>query len=530
MTPSGHRKRPGMIRALAANSTLPLLSRIACFFLFFGSFLLFSYNSGYGYDALEYLTIGKYLTQGVEWYAVIPSKSFLIYAVAAGWSLAFGISHFSVAVLITLIASAIVGSVYYVSRQLYGRQSALAASALTAVCCFFMEMNYFETEGFVAICGLWAFYFLNRQKFWIAGLWLGLSISFKVIGLFYCLGIGAWWFFQLFRGVKISTFLKETGWLLLGFFLPVLASLGYFAWIGRLEEHLHWTYIYPFGGYPAHTVFLTRFLLKLSWFILISVGILLAGLIQYKKLIQPRSPLLLAFLMLLISLFPLLKTQASHYVIPSAVFIAIALAALWKDTNEVRLVQLSRKLVAPLLLTFSLAVVGIFLYRPDAVRRLIELKDYSLEESYADWLNTLIPPDKKGLFLNRNSMYLYLFTKSTPAVPFITTEMQTTDYLQKHPETLERALDNPSLRVVVVDNPRLIFLDSVAASKAPLNRTLAAFDQKLRKEFIPLDCEDIYDVTVWLRKNDQADLPINCSRNIHEITCSYPYRQRKETP
>lgn len=501
-----------MIKTVFTNSTSPLLSRILIFCLFFGSFLLFSYNSGYGYDALEYLAIGKSLTKGVEWYALIPSKSFLIYAVAAGWSLIFGISHFSVSVLITIIASAIVLSTYYIARQLYGRQNALVASALTAICCFFMEMNFLETEGFVAICGLWAFYFLNRQKFWIAGIWLGLSISFKVIGLFYAVGVGAWWFFQLFTGVKPSTFFAKTGWLLLGFFLPILASLGYFAFVGRLEEHIHWTYVYPFGGYPAHTVFLTRFLLKLSWFILISAGVLLTGLIQYKKLIQPRSPLLLAFLMLLVSLFPLFKTQASHYAIPSAVFISISLAALLKDAVRTNTTLISKKILLPLVIAFLLAAIGIYLYRPDAMRRMIEVKDYSDEKSFANWLNTLVPAGKKGLFLNRNSMYLYLFTESTPAVPFVNTEMQTTDYLSKNPETLNKTLDNPTVRVVIIDNPHLIFLDSISITKPAFKNTLASFEQKLKNEFVTLNCDGMHDLTVWVRKDDKEGLPDNCSR------------------
>lgn len=500
-----------MIKPIFAKSTSPLLSRILIFCLFFGSFLLFSYNSGYGYDALEYLTIGNSLTQGLQWYDIIPSKSFLIYAVAAVWGLAFGISHFSVSVLITIIALAIVLSTYYIARQLYGRQSALIASILTAICCFFMEMNFLETEGFVAICGLWAFYFLNRQKFWVAGLWLGLSISFKVIGLFYAVGVGGWWFIQLFVGVRPGTFFTKAGWLLLGFFLPILASLGYFALVSRLEEHVHWTYVYPFGGYPAHTIFLKRFLLKLSWFILISAGVLIAGLVQYKKLLQPRSPLLLAFLMLLISLFPLLKTQASHYAIPSAVFISIGLAALLKDSIQRTAVITSKKLIFPSLLIIILAVAGIYLYRPDAMKRMIEVKDYSHEKSFANWLNTLVPANKKGLFLNRNSMYLYLISGSTPAVPFVNTEMQTTDYLSKNPEALSNALDNPTLRVVIIDNPHLIFLDSISITKPEFKQTITGFEQKLKNEFVTLNCDGMHDLAIWIRKYDKEGLPDNCS-------------------
>lgn len=501
-----------MIKTLVANSTSPLLSRILIFCLFFGSFLLFSYNSGYGYDALEYLTIGKSLAEGLQWYDIIPSKSFLIYAIAAVWGLAFGISHFSVSVLITIIASAIVLSTYYIARQLYGRQSALVASALTAVCCYFMEMNFLETEGFVAICGLWAFYFLNRQKFWIAGLWLGLSISFKVVGLFYAVGVGGWWFIQLFIAVRPVTFFTKTGWLLLGFFIPILVSLGYFALVGRLEEHIHWTYVYPFGGYPSHTIFLTRFLLKLSWFILISAGVLLTGFIQYKKLIQPKSPLLLAFLMLLVSLFPLFKTQASHYALPSAVFIAIALAALLKDSLRTNATLISKKVFLLLFSAFLLAVGGIYLYRPDAMRRMIEVKDYSHEKSFASWLNALVPVDKKGLFLNRNSMYLYLISGKTPAVPFVNTEMQTTDYLSKNPETLNKALDNPTLRVVIIDNPHLIFLDSISITKPAFKKSITGFEQKLTNEFVTLNCDGLHDLTIWIRKDDKGGLPSNCSR------------------
>jgi len=54
-------------------------------FLFFGLlfvvalFYVFTYNSGYGYDALEYLVIGRSIAHGRPFYSLIPSKSPGIY-------------------------------------------------------------------------------------------------------------------------------------------------------------------------------------------------------------------------------------------------------------------------------------------------------------------------------------------------------------------------------------------------------------------------------------------------------------------
>ncbi|WP_332369467.1 hypothetical protein [Spirosoma telluris] len=43
-------------------------------------FFLFAYNSGYGYDAYEYLIIARTLNEGYNLYDFIPSKSYLLYS------------------------------------------------------------------------------------------------------------------------------------------------------------------------------------------------------------------------------------------------------------------------------------------------------------------------------------------------------------------------------------------------------------------------------------------------------------------
>ncbi|WP_232325933.1 hypothetical protein [Spirosoma montaniterrae] len=55
--------------------------RLLLFLGLFGAiFFLFSYNSGYGYDAYEYLIIARTLDQGYQLYDFIPSKSYLLYS------------------------------------------------------------------------------------------------------------------------------------------------------------------------------------------------------------------------------------------------------------------------------------------------------------------------------------------------------------------------------------------------------------------------------------------------------------------
>ncbi len=252
--------------------------------LFCPVFFLFTYNSGYGYDAYEYLIIGRTLSKGYDLYDFILTKSYLLYASTnALLSLLGGYNHISISLLITGLAAGTVTASWLATRVL-GARTALLSAGLTAVSCFFMEMNFLEPESWVAIWGLSAFGIVIRQDsrpFWrwlLAGALLGIGMCFKSIAAFYMVGFGAYILMLTLTGRQtIGQMLTRGSLVLAGFAGPLFLSAAYFWLTGRLAEHLEWTYIYPFGGYPSHTLFLTKFFVKLGWFmalLLASVALL----------------------------------------------------------------------------------------------------------------------------------------------------------------------------------------------------------------------------------------------------------------
>ena len=78
-------------------------------------FWLLAYNSGYGYDQLEYLVIGRALAEGIPFYTYVPSKSFGIFAVVAAlYRAGVRFGHVSLSVVITVVYVTIVVATYLV--------------------------------------------------------------------------------------------------------------------------------------------------------------------------------------------------------------------------------------------------------------------------------------------------------------------------------------------------------------------------------------------------------------------------------
>ena len=292
--------------------------------LFCPFFFLFTYNSGYGYDAYEYLIIARTLNEGYTLYDFIPSKSYLLYASTnVLLNLLGGYNHTSVSALITLLATGVLVSAWRAAR-IFSERAALLTVALTAVCCFFMEMNFLEPESWIAIFGLNAFALVARTDGrypwrWLgAGLLLGIAMCFKSVAAFYVVGFGA--FILMLALTGRLTFWPMVGrgmGVLAGFSAPLLLSALYFYATDRLEEHLEWTYIYPFGGYPAHTLFLTKFLIKISWLLLLLLlSVILVVQRPYRIRYQQTPAIWLALLLAAFACVPMLKTQASHYFFP----------------------------------------------------------------------------------------------------------------------------------------------------------------------------------------------------------------------
>ena len=115
------------------------------------AFGLFAYNSGYGYDQLEYLVIGRAWARGIPFYTYIPSKSFGIFALVAVLSrLGVGFGHASLALVIAGVFASVIGGTYLVVKATSDDRAAVVGLALVAASAAFMEMNFLQPEAFVS--------------------------------------------------------------------------------------------------------------------------------------------------------------------------------------------------------------------------------------------------------------------------------------------------------------------------------------------------------------------------------------------
>lgn len=486
------------------------MTRFLVFLAFFCPvFFLFVYNSGYGYDAYEYLIIARSLDRGHELYDFIPTKSYLLYSSTnVLLNLLGGYNHASVSALITLLAAGVLVSTWRAAR-LFGERAALIAVVLNAVCASFMEMNFLEPESWIAILGLNAFALVtgtDNPKTWRwlgAGVLLGLAMCFKSVAAFYVAGFGV--FIGLLWLTGRLTFWPMVGrglLVLLGFVIPLLLSAGYFYATDRLEEHLEWTYVYPFGGYPSHTLFLVKFLIKLGWLLLLLlVSFVLVWQRPYRDLYRRTPALWLALILAAFASIAMLKTQASHYFFPAAVFLSLHLGYMadqWLKHQQPQRQGLPRRLwlgggVAGLLIVGSL-----LLYRPNAARRFISVADYGGEEQVGDFIRRLAGPNGKALLID-NAMMLYYLSDREPNVPFIHTEMQTTHYLKSHPDTYAQALADTNLKVVVFGNRSSIIDDSTTVNQPTNAFALRQLRTGLKEHFVPVK-DPGFGLTYWLRK------------------------------
>ena len=485
--------------------------RLLLILAFFGPlFFLFTYNSGYGYDAYEYLILARSLDEGHVLYDFIPSKSYLLYSSTnVLLKLLGGYNHVSVSALITLLAMGVLVSAWQATRT-FGERAATFTVVLTAVCCFFMEMNFLEPESWIAIFGLSAFAVVvsgaNRPNWrWFgAGALLGVAMCFKSVAAFYVVGFGAFILVLWLTGRLTFWAMVGRGLLTLaGFALPLLLSIIYFFATNRLADHLEWTYIYPFGGYPSHTLFLTKFLLKLSWLLLLLfVSFLVVVQRPYRQLYSQTPALWLALLLAGFGCVPMLKTQASHYFFQAAVFFTIHLGFIadrWLTQYETRHRRVSYRLVfitgGGLVL---LLLISLLLYRPRAIKRFTTLADYGGEEQAGDFIRQQAGP-RDHVLLFDNAMSLYYLSDREPNVPFIHTEMQTTHYIESHPDTYAQALADTSLKLVIFGNRTSLIDDSTAISQPANARALQQLRAGLTNQFVEIKNPG-FPLTYWVRK------------------------------
>ncbi len=463
-----------------------------------GLFGFIAYNSGYGYDQLEYLVIGRSLRQGYALYDLIPSKSPGIYAlVAAAQSMGLANSRVGLAVLIGIVCLATVSLTYAVTSRIEGRRVAALSSALVWLCMLFMELVYLQPTAFVYLSGLLAWWLALRaaaSRRTLSWLWPGLVLSvgfeFKSVAAFYGLGLAGW----LLLWARDSSFpvkrkLMALALAVAGGLAGLLVPMAYFLAKGRLGQHLLWTYEFPLLHYPSNTYFLAKSFSKLGWFLLLAISCCtLAFRPGLRSRLQGSHSLPLALAMGLAASLALLKTQASHYWFPAAGLLCIPMSRVLleglgaMDPGRIP----SRSLLGASAAILSLACLSVWAYQPTAMARLFRVRAFPEDLRFQSFFGSQGRPGDRALFI-RNSTYLYWISGRYPPTPFINTDVQTTYFLKASPGTLDASLQDPRLTLVEF-NPSEPGFEDGTLPRTPQGRdALGLLERRLSEDFRPAD-------------------------------------------
>ncbi len=475
---------------------------------------LFIYNSGYGYDALEYLVIARTLQKGYSFYAFVPSKSWaMYYLVAAYFRLPMAATHAGVALLVLAILLLMMLATYrvIVSRG-FGSRAGLAASGLVGLNAIFGELNYLEPTGLVFLFALAAFAVATRsgsdrgmRTWFAAGLWLGAATAFKAVSGLYLLAVLAWLVgrYIVRERHEPKRSLRDGAAAVTGFVAAVACQAVYFWITGRLRPYVEWSFVFPLFQYPSHVEWLSKLYTKLLWVWLVVGAALVASFDRrIRRVLYQDEKLWLLLSLGICGLVSLLKTQASHYAFLGSAFLLMCAAVVldrWADATVSGPRRAPLAFVAALL---GACVVSGVLYRPGTFARLYQIKADDDVRMVRDRVQSLVRPDGHAIFFGQGTS-LYWIADRYPNWPLLNTDVQTTYYIERHSTELLRALDDPSLELVEF-NPDATTFDDVRFLDRPANRAfLRMMSCRLEAGFTRRD-DLIPKLVLWIPKHEGA--------------------------
>ena len=446
----------------------PLLVLILSSILLAPLLFLFSHNSNYGYDDLEYLLIGRALHQGVGFYTYGPTKSPALYYLIAGlMNLGVEFRHVSLSLAITALNLATAWCCFFIFRKWSGGWIALAVAGLSLLAGQFMEMNYLEPEPFVVITGLLAWHFLNnflaaerKRDLLLAGLFIGLGILFKTVAGFYGLAaaLAVIWRMKSRPALDIAAAL---GLLTAASVFPVALTAAAFGMSGRLWPFFEFTFVFPLLRISATIEYLPKLYTKLLWvnlLILAALGLLFSH--RARAITLSRPPIYLALLFGLSAAIALLKNQASHYEFPALPFFLFFAASLATQLFSVK--QASRHAIFVSVAVVGALALSLGIYRPTAIARLFSLRNFEpVERRQEDIVARLSPPGSYILMTTpTRTIWTYWITGRYPPPPFMAMDVKTIWTMRHQPDDFFHVLENGKLALVEfrlsqLDRPKL---------------------------------------------------------------------------
>jgi hypothetical protein len=438
-----------------------------------GLFWIFSFNSGYGYDALEYLVIARGLNEGIPLYAYLPSKSPGIYWIVASlMRLGLTFDHASLASVLTALFVLVVLSTHLVVSKWFDGPTALLSAVLTACVAPFMEMNFLEPTAFVYLAGLGAFHFMQRygadradRSLVCAGVFLGAGIAFKSTAAFFGLACGIH-LLQLVATRRIGDYalVRAASALAAGAVTAIGAVAAWFALDGRFSDFVQWTFTFPLLHYPTNTTYVDKIYTKLLWPHLVILGCIPVMVLnrEVRREIWDNMGCRLALIFGVCAYLALMKTQASHYFFPGAPFLFLFASSVYvvalkqSRTTRSRALQVGSGVAA----LAVAAVASVLIYRPAAAARLWSIRDFTAEEApLREYVQARVPADRYVLFAGGGTVACtmgYWITHRYPPPPFINADVKTIYTLRTAPDEVFRVIEDPKLVLVQFEPDQLV--------------------------------------------------------------------------
>lgn len=424
-------------------------------------------------DEMIYLTLGEAMRQGMTLYRDIhDNKPPLLYIIAA---VAGNVFWFRV-----ILAFWNLGTIYIFwklaqvilpKREKVQKLATIIFAVLTTIP--LLEGQIANAEVFMLAPTLLAFLVLltkklNFKNLFFAGVLFSTASLFKIPAAFDIPVILAFWLIYLKgKGQGVKDFMRNTFFLLVGFFSPIVASLLWYYLKGALPQYLTAAFLQNVGYLSSWrpAAVSQPFLVK-NGPLLVRAGIVALGaFILYLKRGKLSKTFVLLTLWILFSLFAttLSERPYPHYMIQAVPALSFLLAMLFVDrTLEQVLV------IIPLAITFIVPVYYKFYYYPTAgyYARFLDLAtgrssreeyfarfDGNVNRNYkiADVVLRSTGKDDK-IFVWGDSPPIYALTRRFPPMKYVAT-YHINDFFSKGEtvEILEK--ENPTLIIILPDAP-----------------------------------------------------------------------------
>jgi len=191
---------------------------------------------------------------------------------------------------------------------------------------------------------------------------------------------------------------------------------------GLIESYIFWTYRVPLFEFPSSTEYTNRLYTKLAWFTGLCLSTLVASAFRRDWAAEVLSNRYLTHLLIggVCAAFPLVKSQAPHYLFPMAAFVLLPITAFW----SMALARTSMILRGWMYLVVSslvlLMLASVIAYKPKAVARLFELANWSNEAERGRRIQSLVPPNAPILLLTQDNIFYITTLEDTRIFPCFT--------------------------------------------------------------------------------------------------------------